>query len=97
MKTITTRIPEEDEKHLKEIEEEMGARRSEVSRRLIEEGIKKWREKKALRLLSDHKITLRKAAKIAGLTYLEMLDIAQEEGIEVGYDFKELEKDLERI
>lgn len=97
MKAVTTRISQEDQKWLEEAEKEMGAQRSEVLRRLIEEGLKEWRKEKALNLLEDHEATIRRAAEIAGLTYVEMLEMASEEGIDIGYDLKELEKDLERI
>jgi hypothetical protein len=41
MRTVTTRIPEDDEEVLSELEEEMGADRSEVLRRLIRQGLAK--------------------------------------------------------
>ncbi|MFW6196903.1 MAG: UPF0175 family protein [Thermoplasmatota archaeon] len=97
MKTVTTRIPEEEQKWLEEIEKESGSARSEVLRRLIEDGLKLWRREKALDMLKDHKTTIRKAAEIAGVSYVEMLEMASKEGIDIGYDVEELEKDLERI
>lgn len=97
LKTVTTRIPEEDEKHLKEIEKERRAKRSVVLRKIIEDGIQQWRRERALKLLDEHKVTLRKAAKIAGVTYIEILDLAGKKGIETGYDLKELERDMERV
>lgn len=97
MKAVTTRISSEVQEWLGEVEEEMGAQRSEVLRRLIEDGIKEWRKEKALDLLRNHEATLRRCAEIAGLTYVEMLDLAHEEGIDIGYDLSELEKDIERI
>ena len=39
MKTVTTRIPEDDEAALAELQEEMSADRSEVLRRLIRQGL----------------------------------------------------------
>ncbi len=97
MKTVTTRIPVEEQKWLEEFEKESGAQRSEVLRRLIERGLNEWRKEKALESLKDRKATVRSAAEIAGLTYIEMLELASEEGIDMGYDLKELERDLERI
>lgn len=97
MKTVTTRIPKDEQKWLEEMEKESGARRSEVLRRLIERGLKEWRKEKALELLRDHETTVRKAAELAGVTYVEMLELVSEEGIDIGYDLKELERDIERI
>lgn len=97
MKTVTTRIPEDDERALSELEEELSADRSEVLRRLIRQGLDDWRKEHALELLADHDVTLRKAAEIADVSYVEMLSLASEEGIDVGYSTDDLERDLERI
>ena len=97
MKTVTTRIPEDDEELLSELEQEMTADRSEVLRRLIRKGLTDWRKGKALNQLREHKITLRRAAEIADVTYVEMLSLAAEEGIDTGYTTDELERDLGRI
>ena len=97
MKTVTTRIPEDDEAALAELEEEMSADRSEVLRRLIRQGLDDWRTERALDQLRDHTITLRKAAELADVSSVEMLTLAAEEGIDVGYTTDDLERDLDRI
>ena len=97
MKTVTTRIPEEDEELLAELEEELSADRSEVLRRLIRQGLDDWRKEKALEQLRNHAVTLRRAAEIADVTYVEMLSLAAEEGIDVGYTTEDLDRDLGRI
>jgi predicted HTH domain antitoxin len=97
MKTVTTRIPEDDEEALSELERELTADRSEVLRRLIRQGLEDWRKEKALDQLRDHDVTLRRAAEIADVTYVEMLSLAADEGIDVGYSTDDLERDLGRI
>ena len=97
MKTVTTRIPEDEEEVLSELEREMSADRSEVLRRLIRHGLEDWRKERALEQLRDHKITVRKAAELAGVSYVEMLTLAGEEGIDLGYTTEDLERDLDRI
>jgi predicted HTH domain antitoxin len=97
MKTVTTRIPEDDEEALAELEAEMGADRSEVLRRLIRQGLSDWRREKALDGLRDHTLTVRKAAAVADVPYVEMLTLAAEEGIDIGYTTEDLERDLDRI
>lgn len=97
MKTVTTRIPEDDEEALSELEKELTADRSEVLRRLIRKGLADWRKEKALEHLREHKTTLRKAAELADVTYVEMLSLAAEEGIDIGYTTEHLERDLEKI
>lgn len=96
MKTVTTRIPEKHEKLLEQLEEEKGLSRSEALRRLIQEGLQDWRKQKALDLLRNHEVTLRKAAEIAGITYVKMLDLAAEAEIRSGYTLEELTRDVER-
>ena len=97
MKTVTTRIPEDDEEALAELEAEMSADRSEVLRRLIRQGLSDWREERALDQLRDHRITLRKAAELADVSYVEMVALASEEGVDVGYTTDDLERDLDRL
>ena len=97
MKTVTTRIPEDDEEALAELEEAMSADRSEVLRRLIRQGLDDWRRERSLEQLREHSITLRKAADLADVSYVEMLTLAAEEGIDVGYTTDDVERDLDRI
>ena len=97
MKPVTTRIPEDDEELLAELEREMTADRSEVLRRLIRDGLKDWRKQKALDQLREHEVTLRRAAEMANMTYVEMLSLAAEENIDIGYTTDELERDLGRM
>ncbi|SDF96177.1 UPF0175 family protein [Halorientalis regularis] len=97
MKTVTTRIPEDDEEVLAELEAELTADRSEVLRRLIRRGLADWRKEKALEQLREHEITIRRAADVADVSYVEMLSLAAEEGIDIGYTTEDLERDLERL
>jgi predicted HTH domain antitoxin len=97
MKTVTTRIPEDDQEALADLEAELSADRSEVLRRLIREGLADWRKERALDQLRDHSVTLRKAAELADVSHVAMLSLAAEEGIDVGYTTDDLERDLERI
>lgn len=97
MKVITTRVSEKYFEDLQEIEKELQAERAEVVRRLLAEAIKRWKIRKVLELLREHKITLRKAASIAEVSYVEMLDLTSEAGIDIGYSLSDLNKDVERL
>ncbi|MHB9287840.1 UPF0175 family protein [Halobacteriales archaeon Cl-PHB] len=97
METVTTRIPEEDEELLSELEAEQSADRSEVLRRLIRDGLTEWRKERALEELDAGNLTVRKAADLAGVEYVEMLDMASDAGVDVGYDVEEMERDLDRV
>jgi predicted HTH domain antitoxin len=95
MKVITSRIPEKYFKDLEMIQKEEKIDRAEAVRRLLTKAISEWKKEKALTLLKDHKITIRTAASMAEVTYVEMLELAK--GIDIGYDLEELERDLERF
>jgi len=96
MKAITTRIEDKYFEDLKRIEKEEQTERAEVMRKLLASAIKEWKTKKALELLKEHKITIRKAVKLTGASYIEMLDLASKADINIGYSAKELRKDLEK-
>lgn len=95
MKVITSRIPEKYLKDLEMIQEEEKIDRAEAVRRLLTKAISEWKKERALKLLKDHKITIRTAASLAEVTYVEMLELAK--NIDIGYDLEELERDLERF
>ena len=97
LQTITTRVPEEMYEDIKKIEREEKAERAEVIRRLLAEAIKIWRLKRAVDVLREGKMTLRSAAKLAGLTYIEMLDEVERAGIPLDYTVSDLQLDLEAV
>jgi predicted HTH domain antitoxin len=93
MKAVTSRIPEKYFEDLSTIQKEEQASQAEVIRRLLTKAISDWKKERALRLLEEHKITLRKAASMADLSYVEILTLAEK--VDSGYDLKELEKDMQ--
>jgi len=93
MKVITTRIEDRYFEDLKKIEREEHTERAEVLRKLLARAIKEWKTKKALELLREHSITIRRAAALADVTYVEMLDLASKVSIDIGYTLKDLQRD----
>lgn len=61
-------------------------------RRLIRQGLADWREERVLDQLREHGVTLRKAAGLANVSYVEMLTLAAEEGIDAGYTTDDLDR-----
>lgn len=92
METVATRIPDDDAEGLAELEADMSADRSKVLRRLIRQGLDEWPKKRALDWLRDHSITLQTAAQLAEASPVEMLTLAAEEGIGVGYTTDDFER-----
>jgi len=97
LQTITTRVPDEIYQDIKKIESEEKTERAEVIRRLLAEAIKRWKLKRALDAITEGKMTLRSAAKLAGLTYIEMMDEVEKLGMPIDYTVADLQLDLEAI
>lgn len=94
MKAITTRIGDKYFEDLKQIEKEEHTDRAEVVRKLLASGIKEWKIMRALNLLRQHKITIRTAAKLAGVSYLEVINLTSKFGIDIGYTLNNLREDM---
>ncbi len=94
MKVVTVRIEDEYFEGLKEIEKDEQTERAEVVRKLLAKAIKDWKTEKALQLLKERRITIRKAAGLAGVSYIELLDLASKADIDIGYTVKDLHMDL---
>lgn len=97
MKVVTARIEDEYFEGLKEIEKDEQTERAEVVRKLLAKAIRDWKQRKALELLKGRKVTIRRAAALAGVPYVEMLDLASKSDIEIGYTLKDLRRDLESL
>lgn len=92
---ISTRLPEEIAKDLREIEKEEKADRATIVRKLLARAIEQWKMERALRLYREGKVTLWRAARLGGLTLREMMELAAKEGIQFQYSPKDLEEDIE--
>lgn len=91
---VATRVGEELLSRIKEIEGEMQADRAEVIRRLLDEGIKQYRLEKAIELLRDGKVTVSKAAEIAGVSVWDIVEIMRTKKIPIPYTPEDLRKSL---
>ena len=92
---ISTRIPDEVAKDLKEIEKEEKTDRATTIRKLLATGIQQWKTEHALKLYREGKITLWKAAKIADLSLWEMMEITKERKIPFRYTYEDFHEDFE--
>ncbi len=96
MKVISARIDEKDFEDLEVIGKEEKTDKAEVMRKLLALAIKEWKVKKALELVRSRKVTIRKAAAFAGVSYVEMMDLISKEGIDSGYGLEDLRRDFKR-
>lgn len=91
---ISTRIPDEVARDLKEIEKEEKTDRATVVRKLLARAIEQWKTERALRLYREGKVTLWRAARLASITLREMMELATKQGIQFKYTAKDLEEDI---
>ena len=95
LKTIAARVPEDIDENLKQIMVEEGMDKSATTRKILELGIHAWRKQKAIELLRERKVTVEKAAEVAGMSVYQFIDILQSERIDYIYiSLDELESDL---
>lgn len=91
---ISTRVPDEMARDLKEIEKEEKADRATVVRKLLARSIAQWKMERALRLYRDGKVTLWRAARLGDITLREMMELSAKQGIQFKYTAKDLEEDI---
>lgn len=95
MTLVSTRIPEDIEKELAWYAKKEQVGRAIALRKILDRGLKEIKREHAIELYAEGKVTLWKAAEIAGLSLWEMLDIVRERRIPVKYTVRDTEKDLE--
>ncbi len=94
---ISIRLTEILDKKLKKLAEEEGEDRSTVIRELLLKGLEEKQLEIALEAYKKGKVTLWKAAQIAGVSLWKLLDIIKERRIELSYSEEQLKEDLEPL
>ena len=94
MKVLTLRVPEDVLERIDEIAKREGKDRSEVVRELLRIGLRNKLIEDALRMYREGKVSMWKAARIAGLSLWEFIEILKEKEVEIQYGLRELEEDL---
>ncbi|RUM33296.1 MAG: hypothetical protein DSY33_04740 [Archaeoglobus sp.] len=94
MITISARIDKNLAKEIERIVRERGVDKSTVIRELLYVGLKDYKLRKALELLRERKITVWKAAEIAGLSYREMLEKLKEHNVPFPITVEELAREI---
>jgi|Deesub1362B_J571_1020462.scaffolds.fasta_scaffold00953_2 predicted HTH domain antitoxin len=94
MKTTSVRLPEEYIKEIDRISNEEGLDRGTLLRRFIGDALREHKIKKALERYREGKISLWKAASIAGISYRAALEELKKRNIPFSYEKEDLERDL---
>lgn len=94
---IAARVDEDTLAQIKEIEKETRADRSEVIRRLLDEGVKQYQLKKAIGMLREGRTTVSRAAEIAGISIWDILDVMHAKKIPIPYSAEDLRRSLKLV
>ena len=94
MRVVTVRVPDDVLEKVDDIARREGKERSEVIRELIRIGLRDKLIEDALKMYREGKVSMWKAAKIAGLSLWELIEILKEKGVDVQYSIKDLGEDL---
>ena len=95
METVSVRLPE---KYLREIEEACKQEvvdKATMLRRLVDNGLTEYRSKKAFESYREGKVSLWKAAKMAGMTYRAALEELKKRNIPFRYEKEDLDVDIQ--
>ena len=92
---VMAQLPEELMKEIEYWAEREKTDKSILLTKIMEEGLSVWKMNKALEMYRLQKVTLWKAAEIAGVSLAEMLAELPKRKIIFQYDLDELREDLE--
>ena len=97
MPTVSMRLDKDTLKEVEFLMKELKADKSEVMRRLLDKGLKQAKIEKVIEMLREHKISIGKAAELAGVTLYEIIDLCKQKDIPLGYTVEDLKRDVKRF
>jgi len=95
--TLSTRLTSDEAKKIDELAADLGLDRGALLKQLIRKGLKDIQTERALDAYRRGTITLSRVAELAELSLRDILLRLPEETIELNYDIRELQRDLEDI
>ena len=94
---VTARLSTELLKEIQKIAVEESIDRSSAIQRLLKIGLREYKIEKALNLYRDRKVTLWRAAELAGTTLREMMETIKARDVPYQYDLEALEEYVEEL
>lgn len=91
---LNVRVPENLIEELERIAAEEQADRASIVRRLLAEGLQRWRLEQALQMYRRGQITKERAAELAGVSIYDIMDELRQRGTVAQYTLEELREDL---
>jgi len=95
--TLSTRLAKNEAIQIDKLAADLGLDRGALLKQLIRKGFKDIQTERALDAYRRGTITLSRAAEIAELTLRDILLLLPEESIELNYDVREFQRDMENI
>jgi predicted HTH domain antitoxin len=95
--TLSTRLDKNEAGKIDKLASDLGLDRGALLKQLIRKGLKDIQTARALDAYRRGTITLSRAAEIAELTLRDILLLLPEESIELNYDVREFQRDMENI
>lgn len=96
MITVSARVPEGLKKELDKYREKERLGKSVALRKLVSEGLKRWKKKRALKLLKEGKISFLKAAEVADMNVWEFSSLVKKEKI-TWIKSEKIKKDIKAV
>ena len=94
---LNVRLAPELAERVEEIAQEEKLTRTDVVRRLLSEGVERWKLERAIRLYREGQITKARAAEMAGVLLYDMHDLIRQRGIPLHYSLDEAREDMRLI
>jgi predicted HTH domain antitoxin len=95
MTSISARIPDEDEEELQRVAELLGEDKSSTIRKALREGLEEIRVRVAIERYQSGDVSVNEAARIAGVSIAEWLEIARERNLTTQLQPEDLEQDAD--
>jgi predicted HTH domain antitoxin len=95
MPTISARIPESDREELDAVADLLGDDRSTTIRKALREGLETIRTRHAVERYQSGDVAVNQAARLAGLSVAEWLEVAQEHNLTTQLTAEDLRGDVE--
>ena len=95
MRTARARISEEERNALDEVAELLGEDRNTTVRKALREGLQELRAREAVERYRAGDVSVNQAARIAGVSVAEWLEVARDRELHLQLDSADLEREAE--
>jgi len=97
LEAVTTRLPRDMLREVERLAQNEKVDRSELIRRLLDFALQQKRIDEAVRAYQEGKVTLWKAAEVAGISLRKMMELVRIKKITVSYTLDDLRRDIEYV